>query len=151
MGKQLQMLTTYDSDTRLLKTEVATKGLVAGKPDMIVRSEQSQTLTMLQGEVISAADSKAITTNTGRATVGLNNELVGWQQAAANIDKGGQLSASSIDPVAVFDAVIANPNDTGDVTVDSVAIFDSIIQNPNDTGDVTVDSVAIFEANLNPK
>ena len=107
MVKQLEILTTYDTDTRLLKTQVATKGLVEGLPDKVVRTEQSQTLTMLTGNVISAADSKAISVNTGRATISVNNDLGGWAAAVANKDKGGQISASSVDPVGVFESVIA--------------------------------------------
>jgi hypothetical protein len=142
--------TTYNSSTREMKTVATMMGFVPSDPSIVSSATQLDSVTLTGGSVLSAADMQVISTSQSRATRTANADAAQWAAAAALGDKGGQLAAASVDPVAVFQSVIANPNDTGDVTVDSAKIFRDVIANPNDTGDVTVDSAAIFKANINP-
>lgn len=126
--------TTYDSITREMRTVAVMTGFVPTVPDATSTGIQVGSVTLNGGQVLSASDLAAINASVTRAVRTANADAAEWMDAAKYPDKAGELLASSVDPVAVFDAVISNPNDTGDeceTTVDAADIFNSVIIPPN--------------------
>lgn len=101
--------TTYDSDTLELKSVATLTGFVDQLPAEVVTAQTVLNLA-LQGEgVLSASDQAKITGNVARVLATANMDLYDWRSAERTIDKGGELAASAVDPVGVFDAALNPP------------------------------------------
>ena len=122
--------TTYDSATRELRTVSTLTGFVSDLPDKAVISTQVDSLSLTGVDVLAASDLQRIQVSSARSVRTANGELVQWSVATANADKSGELLASTIDPVSIFDAALLSSEDAGGPTVDAVAIFDSLL-NPS--------------------
>lgn len=127
MSKQFTVTTTYDSDTRELKSVANLQGFVSGLPDQEVNKQQVNTLTLFEGSVIKPSDNTAISTSIQRILLAANAELAQWVAAAATADKSDVIlgSDSDLDASKIFQDTIA----LGTVP-DASNIFNEHIVNP---------------------
>lgn len=102
----ISIITDYDTATLELKSVATLTGFVEELPTEVVTAQNVMNLQLQGAGVLSASDQAKITANVARTLHTVNGQLYDWTEADRTKDKGGQLAASTVDPVAVFDTAL---------------------------------------------
>jgi hypothetical protein len=119
MAKTLNVVTTYSSDTRVLRSVATMTGAIEGLPDQPIVTTDVRSITLFTQPTITAYDQQQVGLSASRAILAANAQLQQWNAAIANSDKADAVLATGIDPVATFDQTL-----TIGAMVDPVKTFD---------------------------
>lgn len=93
----ISLVTTYDTDTRELRSVATLTGFVPLVPGQVSTGLNSDTIYFLEGGALQSRDFGVLQVSSRRALDLANDDLLEWQKVVANPDKAVAL-AEALEP-----------------------------------------------------